>query len=218
MDEHGAPGGDPATTMAAFPLSTVLLPGQLMELRVFEPRYRVMLFDLREADPAEFVANMIERGSEVGGGDVRAPLGCVARVIEQSDLTDGTTSVSVEGTERVRVDEWLVEDPYPRARVTRLPAGTGGPLDLSGAERLAGSVIDLAQRLGATRPRRPAPLPADTAGAIWQLALATPLAIIDRYRLLATDDLRERLGNLETMLAELRDLLAASVADRGERG
>ena len=34
---------------------------------------------------------LIERGSEVGGGDVRADVGCLARVVEAAQTPDGRT-------------------------------------------------------------------------------------------------------------------------------
>lgn len=201
--------------MPAFPLGSVLLPGELLELRVFEPRYRVLLFDLRDDTPAEFVVNMIERGSEVGGGDVRAPVGCVARIIEQHDLADGTTMLSVLGTDRVRVEEWLAEDPYPLARVKRCDAGYRTPsarrqMDLREAKDLTRSIGQLVERLGGPQPAGPDRWASDPVAATWQLALASPLATIDRYELLATDDDAARLQRLTVMLRELRELLVAS--------
>ncbi|HEX5095168.1 MAG TPA: LON peptidase substrate-binding domain-containing protein, partial [Acidimicrobiia bacterium] len=53
-----------------FPLGTVLFPHALLPLQVFEPRYRVMMRNLLDGE-REFGVVLIERGSEVGGGDVR---------------------------------------------------------------------------------------------------------------------------------------------------
>ncbi|MGI9578236.1 MAG: LON peptidase substrate-binding domain-containing protein, partial [Microthrixaceae bacterium] len=126
MADSGVPDPIPSEPavgeMAAFPLGTVLLPGQLLPLQVFEPRYRVMLFDLRGSDPAEFVVVLIERGAEVGGGDERSVNGCVAQVLDQQDLDDGRSMVVVAGTRVVHIEEWLDEDPYPRALVRPLEA------------------------------------------------------------------------------------------------
>ena len=54
-----------------FPLGTVLLPGAVLPLHVFEPRYRQLVQDCLAGEP-EFGVVLIERGSEVGGGDQRA--------------------------------------------------------------------------------------------------------------------------------------------------
>jgi Lon protease-like protein len=203
--------------IAAFPLGTVLLPGQNLDLRVFEPRYRVMLFDLRDQDPAELLVNMIERGSEVGGGDVRSRVGCIARLEQRTDLPDGTTVISIIGSDRARVVEWLAEDPYPTAEVTRLiePSGfaphasVGSTAALAELRELGESVLDAAESLGQPREARPHRWETDPVHLSWQLALATPLATLDRYRLLAEDDPRRRIELLSIMLAEALELLSA---------
>src|SRR5690606_41668577 len=75
--------------LAMFPLGSPLLPGSTIRLQVFEPRYLTMVADLLAADapgdrpPAlEFGVVLIERGHEVGGGDVRSSIGCLARVLD----------------------------------------------------------------------------------------------------------------------------------------
>ena len=63
-----------------FPLGTVLFPSGVLPLRVFEPRYRDMLEDLLSGN-REFGVVLIERGSEVGGGEVRSGIGTMARIL-----------------------------------------------------------------------------------------------------------------------------------------
>lgn len=220
-------GEGPTEEMPVFPLGSVLLPGQLLPLQVFEPRYKVMLFDLREEDPAEFAVVLIERGSEVGGGDERCGVGCVARILGIQDSGDGRVFLVAEGTERVRIDEWLDEDPYPRARVSRL-AEAAAPPDASTASDGAdtarstidattiGAVTDRARRvgdlvgrLGGERWPADLELEAEPVRRVWQLALLTPLATIDRQRLLEMDDPGDRLRSLDSMLEEQEELLGA---------
>ena len=64
----------PGTRLPMFPLSAVLFPHASMPLHVFEPRYRQMLRDCLAGD-GRFGIVLIERGSEVGGGDQRSLLG-----------------------------------------------------------------------------------------------------------------------------------------------
>ncbi|MCP4436238.1 MAG: hypothetical protein GY812_12195 [Actinomycetia bacterium] len=199
--------------MAAFPLGTVLLPGQLMPLQVFEPRYRVMLFDLREESPAEFVVAMIERGSEVGGGDVRSTVGCVARIVSQADTDDGRSLIAVIGVRRVRVVDWLAEDPYPRAVVEPAPAiawsGDEDPRNRAEAVTTAAREVGgLAARAGAQPWPVELELAADPEERLWQLALLAPLATLDRQRLLGEDDPSNRCSLLESFLEEQRELIA----------
>lgn len=206
--------------MAVFPLGSVLLPGQLLTLHVFENRYRVLMFDLHDQDPAEFVVVLIERGSEVGGGDVRAGIGCVARVLESTDLPDGRSLLAAVGTRRVSLDRWLEEDPYPRAEVTTIPdASWPGAAETELVDRVTGSARSLgalACELGA--PAWPADLVLsdDPIERAWQLALLCPLGALDRQRLLGMADPIARWETLARMVDEQHQLLSAQIGWAGQ--
>ena len=107
--------------MPMFPLGSVLFPHMPLPLRVFEPRYLAMLRDILGEDPAEFGVVLIERGSEVGGGDVRTEVGTVARV-GQLDSAGEAVLMIAQGDRRIRITRWLDDDPYPRAEVEDLKA------------------------------------------------------------------------------------------------
>src|SRR5262245_54871808 len=113
-----------------FPLGTVLLPHALLPLRVFEPRYRLMTDRVLRGD-GEFGVVLIERGSEVGGGDTRFDVGTLARVVRAQRLPDGGYFLTTVGTRRIRVTQWLPDDPYPQAEVVDIeepdPDDGGGP-------------------------------------------------------------------------------------------
>ena len=109
--------------MPMFPLGTALLPGSVLPLHVFEPRYRQMVHDILadDADVAEFGVVMIARGREVGGGDVRNDVGTVARVLDMRALPDGRYALAAVGADRLRVNAWLPDDPYPLADIDLWP-------------------------------------------------------------------------------------------------
>ena len=137
----------------------------------------------------------------------------MARIERTEDLPDGRTLVLCVGTDRMRIVEWLEEDPYPRALVhpaVEHPAPAGGPpAELTGrADAVAREVGTLAERLGA--PAWPGPvLSDDPYERMWQLALLAPLGTLDRQRLLAEDDPVARWERLAGSLEEQRDLLEA---------
>lgn len=110
-----------ARRVPMFPLGTPLLPGSLLPLHVFELRYQIMMDDVMAREPHEFGVVMIERGYEVGGGDVRAGIGTVALVARSEEVDDGRRMVLAVGTSRIRVVEWLADDPYPMALVDDWP-------------------------------------------------------------------------------------------------
>jgi len=79
-----------------FPLGMVLFPGQILPLHVFEPRYRAMVQDCLAGDQ-HFGVVLIERGSEVGGQDVRTDVGTRARILESEELPDGRWVLATVG-------------------------------------------------------------------------------------------------------------------------
>ena len=109
-----------------FPLGSVLLPSMVLPLHVFEPRYRAMVRDCLEGD-REFGVTLIERGSEVGGGDQRSLVGTLAQIVRAQPFPDGRWALLVAGTERITVTEWLPDDPYPRADIEPYPDPAPGP-------------------------------------------------------------------------------------------
>ena len=145
--------------MPMFPLGTVLLPGGILPLHIFEPRYRQLVADLLADDvnEPEFGVTMIERGKETGGGEDRADVGVVARVVQIEALEDGRYGLVAVGTWRFRVRSWLPDDPYPLADIDALArrrSGRPAPLELIAAARER--IRDIHRRVAELVQRDPA--------------------------------------------------------------
>jgi len=89
-------------TIPLLPLGTVLFPGALLPLRIFEVRYMDMAKAcLREGSP--FGVSLIREGAEVGAPAVPETVGCLAR-IRDCDMEElGILKVRAEGLERFRI-------------------------------------------------------------------------------------------------------------------
>jgi Lon protease-like protein len=193
-----------AKTLPMFPLGTVLFPHAVLPLQVFEARYRVMTEACLTGD-GEFGVVLIERGSEVGGGDTRFGVGTVARILEAGRFPDGRYLLATTGTRRLRVRRWLPEEPYPRAEVELLdePRPTD---DAAGAraevERALAHVSDLRAQLGEAAPPPALRLDDDPVRASFEAAAAAGLGPLDAQRLLELDDAGARLRSLAELLAD----------------
>ena len=106
-------------TIPMFPLSLVLFPEQILPLHIFEDRYRTMVEEIID-DDREFGVVLIERGSEVGGGDTRKSIGTLAEIIDSEKSNDGRWLLITKGTKRIETSRWLEDSPYPRAEVSFL--------------------------------------------------------------------------------------------------
>jgi Lon protease-like protein len=192
-----------------FPLGSVLFPHAELPLHVFEPRYRA-LTEACLAGDGEFGVVLIERGSEVGGGDTRFSVGTVARIVAAGRLPDGRYLLATVGTRRLRVRDWLPDDPYPRAEVELL-AEPAPPPDAGDArdevERLLKRVLAMAAELGDAPQAVGVELDDDPVQAGFQAAAAAPIGPLDGQRLLELDDAGERLAQLRHLLAEQAELL-----------
>lgn len=198
------------TSVAMFPLGTVLFPHAGLPLHVFEPRYRALMHDCL-ADDRQFGVVLIERGSEVGGDDARFGVGTVAHIVKTAEFPDGRWLLLAAGGHRIRVDEWLPDAPYPRAEVSHLddPAWHADLAELlRAAEREVRRALAYASELG--EPTVPATfeLAGDPAVAVWQLAAASPLGPADKQRLLEFEGHRDRLAALADLVRDQAEVLA----------
>ncbi|MFD4181720.1 LON peptidase substrate-binding domain-containing protein [Rhodococcus sp. NPDC058514] len=198
-----------------FPLGAVLLPGELLPLQVFEPRYLEMIAHLTSSpDLMRFGVVLISRGHEVGGGDQRTDVGTVARIIDCEQAPGGRLLLGCVGERRIRVRRWLPDDPYPRADVEPWPDGGAmhgaEAIDEVGAlvDELGGLLSRSAAQHGIPAPEFPRldELPGEMGDRVFALAASLPLVAADRLRLLSAPGPGERL----TVLAEaLGDVIAA---------
>lgn len=193
-----------------FPLGTVALPWTVLPLHIFEARYRALMQELTDGtlDPPEFGIVLIERGSEVGGGDQRSGVGTVVRLVNHREFADGRWLVLVSGTTRVQIERWLPAAPYPRAEVEDWP---DEPLDtpdlLEDVTRQVRRTLALAVELGEAQGEIDFQLADDPTVAAWQVCAAAPLGPFDRQRLLALSDPTERLAQLTALVADAHEAM-----------
>ena len=134
--------------LAMFPLQSALLPDEDLPLRIFEPRYSALVRDcIRNDDP--FGVVLISQGREVGGGDTRCDVGVLARIAEYAELGSGRYVLQCRTGERIRVSDWLPDDPYPRAMVRVWPDEPGEPVAADQILELEDRVMALFERIAA---------------------------------------------------------------------
>jgi Lon protease-like protein len=203
-----------AVELPMFPLGNVLLPSALLSLHVFEDRYRALARHCMAGDRRLGVV-LIERGSEVGGGDVRFDVGTRAVIADAVELDDGRWILILVGEDRVRVLRWLPDDPYPRAEVVRCddePAGPEARGRRDDLERVLRLVLAQKAELGEGAAVAPAEISPDPAAATWQAVGLAPLGPLDAQRVLGTDGVGERLEMVVALLEDEAAVLAQRLA------
>ncbi|MFI5957144.1 LON peptidase substrate-binding domain-containing protein [Cryptosporangium sp. NPDC051539] len=206
-----------AEIIPLFPLGTVLFPGVVLPLHIFEPRYRALIRDLMAAEPhgRQFGVLAIRQGWEVGEDSVTAlhDVGCTAELRQVHPYPGGRFDVVSVGRDRFRLIEVLPGEsdvPYLRGRIERLPEPGLDERAEEEAEVLAAGVREVFARCrtllhatlrageaaseSAKAPALPAlPLPSDPAMLSYLVGSAAPLTIDDQQSLLAIDDTVSRL-------------------------
>jgi Lon protease-like protein len=201
------------TTMPMFPLGTVLFPHALLPLHVFEPRYRLMTQRVLAGD-GEFGVVLIERGSEVGGGDARFGVGTVARVVRAQELPDGGYALATVGMRRIRVTRWLADDPFPQAEVADLEdvaLEADQPRRARALDAFA-AVCDLHRRIDPRLPEMPE-IDEAPARASYEIAALAPIGPLDAQRVLEVASAGDRLDLLADLLDDHVDMLRAARPD-----
>ncbi len=200
-----------------FPLGMVLVPSAGLPLHVFEPRYRALVHDCLARD-REFGVVLIERGHEVGGGDVRTDVGTVAHIVEAAELPDGRWALATVGVRRIRVQRWLPDAPYPTAEVEDWPDPEPGPGHADALDATVGRLrrcLALAAEAGDTTAPATIELTSDPVLAGHQASAVAPLGAHDQQRLLAAPTPDDRLEQLARLLDDAIEVLQLRLGSPG---
>jgi Lon protease-like protein len=208
--------------LPVFPLGTVLFPGLVLPLHIFEERYRELvrhLVSLPDDAPREFGVVAIRKGWETlpaagpGPSSVAAvtlhEVGCTAELRQVTELPDGRFDIVTVGRRRFRIADVSPDsDSYLTAVIEWLPEPAGRE-DL--ADRLAPRVLALfRQYLALIREDSPEvgeQLPDDPTVLSHLVAATAALTVEDRQRLLAEPDTASRLRSELRMLTREAALL-----------
>jgi uncharacterized protein len=216
-------------TLPLFPLGTVLFPGLLLPLHIFEDRYRQLVRDLMDGpEPRRFGVIAIREGRETGVDGVSAlyAIGCTATLRRVTERDDGRFDLITIGADRFRLTTLDRSRPYLQGEVDILPDDTGdtGETGDSGA---AGRAVEAVQRAfrgyvdtltarGLTQVSVP-DLPDEPTALSYLVAASIIADLPDRQALLAEPDALARLTAERTLLARetamLRSLTATPAPD-----
>jgi Lon protease-like protein len=183
-----------------FPLKTVLFPGGLLPLKIFEQRYLDMTKRcIRDSTP--FGVCLIREGTEVGEPARPHECGCLASIVSWDMPQLGIFVLMAQGQQRLQiVEQWTQPDRLRMADVTLLPEETSQALP---EEHMACADVLRAVASRAGESSLPAPLRYDDA--VWvgyRLAEVLPLENTLRQHLLEMPDAISRLRLLTTILAQ----------------
>lgn len=200
-----------------FPLRTILVPGLVLPLHIFEPRYRLMIRTLSELpeDERGFGIVAIRPGAdpECDGRDALYEVGTMARITEIDPLADGRCDVVTVGARRFTIQGLDNRLPYTRASVTLHSEEVGDParadLLAAAAVRLLGQYRRRIAEWGIIDVPDIEDLPTDPVVLSYLIGSAVVTDLPQRQRLLATEDAEQRLDAIcELLRQEIRVMSA----------
>ena len=210
-------------TLPLFPLGTVLFPGLLLPLHIFEDRYRQLIRDLVDGpEPRRFGVVAIRHGRETGVDGIQAlyEIGCTATLRQVKPLEDGRYDVVTVGTQRFRLAGLDDSKPYLQGQVDLLTEEAGDEAAAAQAARVVRdgfrAYLGALTERGATQISVPE-LPEDPVTLSYLVAASIVIDLSDRQALLAAPDALHRLAAERTLLSReltmLRTLTATPAPD-----
>lgn len=200
MSAGRAPAAPDWLNLPLFLLGTVLFPGGVLPLRVFEARYVDMMRECMRAEQA-FGVCLIKEGSEVGAPAVPHAAGCLAQIVDFDMHQLGVLNIRTHGGGRFRVLETRNEaSGLVRARAAALADDPALPVPVAFA--------NCALTLKALLPRLPAGMlraPHQFEDAAWlsnRLAEILPIQALAKQKLMELTDPLMRLQIIHTFLGQ----------------
>ncbi len=210
-------------TLPLFPLGTVLFPGLLLPLHIFEDRYRKLVRDLLAGpEPRRFGVIAIRKGRETGIGGISAlhEVGCTATLRHVTERDDGRFDLVTSGTDRFRLAGLDDSKPYLQGVVDFLPDQAGDEMTASNAARAVQaafrSYLSALTARGATQLAVPE-LPDDPVLLSYLVAASMIIDLSGKQALLAEPEAASRLAAERTLLSRettmLRSLTSTPAPD-----
>lgn len=195
-------------TLPLFPLGTVLYPGLVLPLNIFEERYRQLVRDLLDGpQPGQFGVIAIREGRETGTSGVSAlyDVGCLATVRDVTELPDGRYELVTVGTERFKLVGLDEPKPYLRGEIERLDEPVGDEAEVNAAvaavQRGFRGYLDVLARKGPATISIPE-LPDEPILLSYLVAASVIIDLPERQGLLAQPSALRRLRSERALLAK----------------
>ncbi|HEX2980751.1 MAG TPA: LON peptidase substrate-binding domain-containing protein [Anaerolineaceae bacterium] len=200
------------------PLQTVLFPGQLLPLNIFETRYQTMIQTILAQQSSGFGVVLIRQGSEVGETAEPFDVGTIATIKQIDNLTDGRMNLICVGGDRFRIQTLDDSKAYLTARAEVWPWAQNPEIDLSSLiDNLKASLIEYLQILtNLVGARLEIPYVPDDPITLTSLAgFALRIPNREKQALLTTPSINEFMGDtLQVLTREISSLRStASIPD-----
>ena len=181
---------------ALFPLNTVLFPGSILPLQIFEQRYLNLIKGCMKQQTG-FVVVLISEGKEVGATPQIYRIGCYVEIIDWESLDNGLLGITIMAKYRAQLSNSSVrDDGLLLAEVTQLHSTLDDNAILPGAFKpLSDTLEELLHHPFADRYRDKVDFD-NTADICYRLAELLPISNKEKQLLLETETTEQMLDQL----------------------
>ena len=189
---------------------TVVFPLTVVPLAAAQARSLKLIDEVMSGD--RIVALVMQKDAEIEGAgpDDVYDVGTISTIHQMMRVPDGTVRLAVQGNERMRILEFVREEPYLVARIERSPEIVEESVEVDALTR---NTLELFQRLVSLVAHMPDELITaalnvdDPRHLVYLVATNLRMDAEERQRLLELDSVRDKLAALNTFILKELDVL-----------
>ena len=198
---------------------TVVFPLTLVPLAAGQPRSLRLIDEVVSGNRMVALVLQKDPTQDAAGPGETFEIGAAANIHQMMRVPDGTVRLAVQGLRRIRILEWLGEEPYLTARVEEIPEVSEDSVEVKALMR---NTLELFQRLVAVVSNLPDELVTaalnidDPIHLVYLIASNVRMEAEERQMLLELDSARAKLQKLSAFLSKELDLLELGKKIQGE--
>lgn len=201
-----------AIELPLFPLGSVMFPGMVLPLHIFEQRYRDLV-GLRLNDDPMFGVVLTRLGREVGDEPEIHSVGTAASLIDVARYSDGRYDLAIRGGRRFKVMSGHWDHGFMTGTIEWIAANSATDDRLNNLDSMRAQVsraftsyLEVLRRIVDVRPEQ-VELPDDAMAAAYTICAIMPFDSIQRQRLLEIESPADLMQRLLEVLRRERKLL-----------
>ena len=198
-----------------FPLATVLFPGAVLPLHIFEERYKAMMKHAIDHSGQFGLSYREDAGVSLQTLPEIGSIGCAAKVKAVVPLEEGRMNILSMGILRYHIAEVIQSEPFVIAKVSVFTDDPEPDADLSrlhdDTTEMTGEFLKLLQTLNDISQQSSLELPKNPEALSMIISSALPIEDKDKQRLLEMTSTRLRLTNLRHYLLQSMSRLQSRV-------
>lgn len=213
-DAAAEASGEPESQFQTLPIlplrGTVVFPLTVVPLAAAQARSLRLIDRVMSGDRMVALVMQKDADQEGAGPDDVHRIGTIATIHQMMRVPDGSVRLAVQGTERMRIVEFIEEDPFLIARVERSPEVVEDSVEVQALTR---NTLELFQRLVSLVSHLPDELVTaalnvdDPRHLVYLVATNLRMESVERQQLLELDSVQDKLKMLNAFIAKELEVL-----------